>query len=367
VGTSVLLRGPKPEVDLAVKLIADLDVEGPAQTVLRLYTLKYLHPLQAARALTTAIKGLTVTAAPESYGPRRATLRTQGTDAAAVVGQSSSSQSSQTQDPAEQELSQMGYKARHIILSGPPELVSAALQLLEQVDVPPRQVVIEARVLDLSPEAFRELGFQFNWSSIPFKIPGSSAALDPDANVDSAGQIGKILRGAFNFDVFLNAMEQRRIAKLLANPRLLVLDNEEASFFSGDMLRFRVLANVSEGGLQEFTVREVPVGIALTVRPRVNTEGDITLQVHSMVSTVTALVGPERIPQTASREADTYVRVKDGETIVIGGLIREEEIRTMSKIPGLGDLPVLGNLFRNNRRDRRKSEITVFLTVRLVQ
>ncbi|MBI3909672.1 MAG: hypothetical protein HY320_01905 [Armatimonadetes bacterium] len=362
VDRAIVMSGQQAAVAQVARLFESLDQPRESGTVARTYRLKYLHPKQAADSLTEAFKGLTVTPGPEHYGPRAAQLRTISVEAQGVFGQGGGSGgggSQQSADPSELQLAGAGSKARYVILTGPSELVDAALQLLADVDVAPEQVLIEARVVDVSPEKLREVGLQYEWSPFSFSFPGSEES-------SSAGKFGKLARGAFDFDMVLNLMEERREAKLLANPKIAVLDSEEASIFIGDLLRFRVLASITTGGQQEFTVKEVPVGIALLVRPRVNTGGEITLKVHPTVSTVTGFVGPERIPQTASREADSTIRVKDGETVVIGGLLRDEEVRTMSKVPGLGDLPVLGYLFRNKRTDRRKSEITVFLTTRLL-
>jgi type II secretory pathway component GspD/PulD (secretin) len=145
------------------------------------------------------------------------------------------------------------------------------------------------------------------------------------------------------------------------------VDSEDASIFIGDLLRYRVLQSVTPGGAEQFTVETVPVGVALLVRPRVHDDSEITLKVHPVVSTVTAFIGPERIPQTASREADTTFRMKDGETIAIGGLIREEDLSIMRKVPLLGDLPLLGELFKSRTRNKKKSEVTVFLTARILK
>jgi type II secretory pathway component GspD/PulD (secretin) len=104
----------------------------------------------------------------------------------------------------------------------------------------------------------------------------------------------------------------------------------------------------------------------LLIRPRVNADGNITMRIHPVVSTITA-VDAQNVPQTSSREAETTVMVKDGETMVIGGLIREEEIKTMSKIPILGDLPLIGELFKHRNTNSRKSEILVVITPRIVR
>src|SRR5207248_2462915 len=117
--------------------------------------------------------------------------------------------------------------------------------------------------------------------------------------------VGKFTRAPFNFNVTLEAMEQRRDAKVLARPNVAVIDGEEASIFIGDILRYERLESVTATG-QTFTIETVPVGVALLCRPRVNAGGDITLRIHPVVSNVTAFVGRNRdIPITASREADT--------------------------------------------------------------
>ena len=109
------------------------------------------------------------------------------------------------------------------------------------------------------------------------------------------------------------------------------------------------------------------MGIVLLVRPRVNADGMVTLKVNPVVSTITAFVGPEQLPQTASREANSTIRVHDGDTVAIGGLIQDQDRQTFSKVPILGDLPLIGQLFRNNNHDRKRTDVTIFLTTHLLK
>ena len=173
------------------------------------------------------------------------------------------------------------------------------------------------------------------------------------------------MNSGFNFDATLNTLVQNRTAKILAEPKIQVIDGEDASIFIGDTFRYRVLSSITTGGQQVFDVREVPVGIVLLCRPRVNSDGLVTLKVNPVVSTITSFFGPERIPQTASREANSTIRVRDGETIAIGGLIRDEDRVSITKVPILGSLPLVGQLFRNNFHQKRRTDVTIFLTTRL--
>ena len=109
------------------------------------------------------------------------------------------------------------------------------------------------------------------------------------------------------------------------------------------------------------------MGVALLCRPRV-TDGNITLRVHPVVSTVSGFTGRNNdIPITSSREAESVISMRDGETIAIGGLLREEELKILTKIPILGDLPFLGELFRHRNNTKKKSEVTIFLTAKLMK
>jgi type II secretory pathway component GspD/PulD (secretin) len=161
-------------------------------------------------------------------------------------------------------------------------------------------------------------------------------------------------------------MITRREAKLLASPRVQVIDNDDANIFIGDTIRSQIALS---GGISGTSIQifEFPIGIILLVRPRINDDGNITLRVHPVVSTITAIDPQTNIPQSSAREAETTVMVKDGETIVIGGLIREEMTKTVEEVPLLSRLPLIGELFRKRSDRQRRSEILVFITTRILK
>jgi type II secretory pathway component GspD/PulD (secretin) len=227
------------------------------------------------------------------------------------------------------------------------------------VDIAPIQVEIEARILDVNRA--NELTAGINWG------PSSNISIGEDA--PRAGfRFGRFSRVPLQIPGSLNYQEILGRSKTLANPRISVIDNEEASIFIGEVRRFPVTALASTAANQTFVVEveEVPVGIALLVRPRVNNEtGEITMNIKPAVSTVTSLV--QGIPQTATREASTTLRARDGETIVIGGLISDQESKSLQQVPILGQIPIIGELFRNRTNRRTRSEIVLFLTPRLLR
>jgi type II secretory pathway component GspD/PulD (secretin) len=240
------------------------------------------------------------------------------------------------------------------------------MKVLALMDTPPVQMTVEAKIVDTSPEYTANIGVEWKWNPFEFiERPKQSGGGTPDTRPLPVGPLGfgDYGRVQFNPTATLNALITDKKAKLLANPSITVINDQDASIFIGDTLRFQALAQSAPTTGAVYTVVEVPVGIILLVHPRVNDDGHITLRVRPVVSTVGNFVNG--LPQTSAREAETTVRVKDGDTLVIGGLIREEDSRTITKVPLLGDLPLVGKLFRNDLRNKRRSEIMVFLTIKL--
>ncbi len=398
---ALVLEGT-PDILAQAKAVLDtIDLAGATQRIIKLYNLKYLHPHQAASTLGRFYPELAIQAGTESLVPTRASFRPLGIEterafsqqglqggssgntallgggsagggttpngggaggagsgagpggAAGAAGGAGGGQTGLSLDSP-------GSRSRVLILAGPAGDIEAALKLLGQLDVKPPQVLIEARVVDLSPSRLRELGFK--WDPQRFGLLENNGEKAPLS-------IGGYSRTPFNIGIDLDAQDTVTEFKVLARPNVTVVDGEEASIFIGDIIRFERLSSVSDTGNQIFTIESVPVGVALLCRPRVNEEnGHITLRIHPVVSSVTAFTGRNNdIPQTATREAESTLVVKDGETIALGGLLREQDIRTMTSIPYLSRIPFFGELFKHRRVEKRKSEVTIFMTVKMAK
>jgi type II secretory pathway component GspD/PulD (secretin) len=277
---------------------------------------------------------------------------------------------------AEERRAKEGDRAKILVLSGTAEQLDAAFKLLEKVDIPPRQVMVDVKVVDTSPERAEELGLQWNWTRFGFYEATPGTQVDTANSTGLGGDFtrfftrplgfGQLSRVPWSFQSILSAMITRREAKLLASPRVQVIDNDDANIFIGDTIRSQIALS---GGISGTSIQifEFPIGIILLVRPRINDDGNITLRVHPVVSTITAIDPQTNIPQSSAREAETTVMVKDGETIVIGGLIREEMTKTVEEVPLLSRLPLIGELFRKRSDRQRRSEILVFITTRILK
>jgi type II secretory pathway component GspD/PulD (secretin) len=390
-GGAIGLSGISAQVDAARGMLRKLDDDtsgAPQVGVHRIYTIRYSSAGVLRTFLEKTMTGVTAVAGPEQYAPPQPNFRplSGATSSSAGGGSSGSSGSSSggsggsggssggssegATGGAGGEATKAGGpdRSRVLVLSGPAEEVESALRLLGEVDTPPQQVMIEVKVVDISTDKAVDLGVKWDWSPLNFlEYPAGTLLKDvlpSQPHTSTGNRLTSFSKVPFTFQAILSAMVTRREAKILAKPSIQVLDNDDANIFIGDTLR----TQVSQSGITGTTVQvfEFPVGIILLVRPRVNVDGQITMRVHPVVSTVTG-IGAGNLPQTSTREAETTVRVKDGETMVIGGLIRDEMSKVVQEVPFLAKLPLVGELFRSNSTTHRKSEIMVFITPHLVK
>jgi type II secretory pathway component GspD/PulD (secretin) len=356
----LLLEGTLPQLAQAKTLITSLDIQGSSPRMVRSYKLKYAHAVQAQKTLQALFPNLIIQPGLEVAAPAKANLDTISQDAQKALTTGTTQAQQDTNDSTQALNKEVGAKARTLIMAGPAEEVDQATQILTSLDVAPQQILIEARLVETSPENTKNLGFLYEWSDFSLFESGRGGR--------EPWQFGPWKRAPFDFNIQLKAMEEQRMAKVLAKPNIAVIDGEEASVFIGDILRFERLSSVTDNGQQIFTIESIPVGVALLCRPRVNEDGNIMLRVHPVVSTVSRFVGRRQdIPVTTTREASSTLIMRDGETVAFSGLIRDEDIKTLTKIPFLGDLPVLGQLFRHRLHTRNKSEVSVFITARILK
>jgi type II secretory pathway component GspD/PulD (secretin) len=264
-----------------------------------------------------------------------------------------------------------------ILLSGATADIVRAREILTQVDVRVPQLQFEARVMDINRDDSRQLGIRYNFSQpvgigeANFQKQGTQGGVVAPANPLTTARdlsFGAIYRTPFGITANLDALENNNRARTLANPSLAALDGQPAAVFIGDQIKYVINIQQTPQG-QNVTTETALVGITLKVTGRSSPDGTITLYVHPEVSSISSylpLANGISLPQIASRYVDTTIRVKDGETVAIGGLIQEADIRNIQKVPFLGDLPFFGQLlFRSTNTTKRKSEVVVFITSRI--
>lgn len=249
-----------------------------------------------------------------------------------------------------------------IIVEDTAERMNKIDELLKNLDVVPRQVLIEARILEVRLGDDTQLGV--DWSNVfkggdaSYTISGANFASRPDTS-GSAGLFFEIVTP--HFDMFLNALQKKGDLKTLATPKLLALDNREAEIIIGGRLGFRVTTTINQVTTE--SIEFIDVGTMLKLTPRISDDGYILLSIRPEVSEGVINQG---LPTKTTTAVTTRVIIRDGESIFIGGLIRDRKEKTIQRIPILGAVPFIGALFGNTTDSVSRTETVVMITPHIV-
>jgi len=241
-----------------------------------------------------------------------------------------------------------------VVLSAPAPVLRKFREDVEQFDIPAAQIMLDVLVVEFTDIDFDEFNAQFGWSNQNLGITTDSltgqTVLTAVADLPS------------EFFVELQALARAQKARVRANPRVATVSGRPASVFIGQEQYLSTPVSGPYGGSQN----SISAGVRLSMTPLTGGAGEIILDLNVEVSTLGAPDPTTGLPNKTTRSADTTVRVHDGDTIIIGGLGQEELRMTRRKIPLLGDIPIIGQLFRSKRREQTKVDLAVFITANLL-
>lgn len=288
--------------------------------------------------------------------------------------------------------------ANAIVISATPDVQRTLGEVIRQLDVRRQQVLVEAVIVEISDTAAQRLGVQLflsglQGSNIPFAvtnysniapnmnlIAGAIAAdrggasddvvqnLRDAAIASIAGSTGALAGGVVSnsnaiFGAIVTAVRSDNQSNILSTPSIMTLDNQEARILVGQEIPVTTGEALSNNFDNTFrTVQRQNVGITLEVRPQINAGGSIKLDIRQEVSSIAGPVSDDFQDLILNkREIETTITVDDGEIVGIGGLLDDNERRTLERVPLLGDIPLIGNLFRSRGRTRGRTNLMVFI------
>lgn len=258
-----------------------------------------------------------------------------------------------------------------LIVRTSPQNLAAIQRIIEEMDKFRPQVLIRVLITEVTLDKRTEFGVEGFWSNkFSTGEPDARQRFSTDFNMGSTG-FTYLLTGD-EFEANLRAFAEEGKLKVLATPRVLVLDNQTANITVGKLVPFITQSNQTANGNIINTVQYQQIGIILRVTPHVNPDGLVTMIVHPEVSDLASENESVVIQQGVTARtfnqnaADTTVAVKHGSTVILGGLIREFEDTAERKIPILGDIPILGYLFGTTVKEKRRRELMIFITPHVV-
>ncbi|MFW5972246.1 MAG: type II secretion system protein GspD [Bacillota bacterium] len=247
-----------------------------------------------------------------------------------------------------------------LLATGTQSQLSYLQEYIEKIDTKTPQIVVEALIVEFTNNSIDDTG-------IDFGIENDVG--DGEKETIFTSSVGELTLNSImdlNSDFYLkiNAMVDNNNATIKARPNITTLNGQQANIDVSDVNYYAIKKN-NEDGSSETTYESYNAGISLEVTPWVSSSGEITMKLHPTVSDIKSGSGDGPKP-LGKREVNTTVRVKDGNTIVIGGLIQDTGSFAESKVPILGDIPYIGQLFKNDSEELRQTELVMFITPRVL-
>jgi len=271
------------------------------------------------------------------------------------------------------------WRQNSLMVMAPPEYRASVVQMIEALDKPGRQVLIAGVVCEISRDDATALGLRWAAGTITPTNRDNAISIGPSGTSSQTitGTKNDLLPSLFdtsvlnvgtNLNVLLQALNEKTGVNILSEPRIFTSDNQEAEFFDGQDIPFITNSQTNTQGnlVQSFDYRAV--GIQLKIRPRITVNRDIDLQVNLQLSSIApggqSTFGGFIVDR---RETTTQLILGDAQTVVISGILRAEDSDVVRKVPILGDIPLLGALFRSTEKEKRTTELLVFITPLVVE
>lgn len=257
-----------------------------------------------------------------------------------------------------------------IIVVATPENMELIKQILAQLDKIPEQVMIETMIIEATLDSSSQFGVE--WKYAQANALGNNTGTGTSEGNFGLGSASPLPQG-FRYTLtngaltgFINMLQTDKKFQVLSTPRIFTSNGIQAEINISQSIPYVLSTRTDTSGALTYNYAFQDVGIVLTVTPRITSNGYVTMEVTQTANDLQGFTD-FNAPIVNQRQADTTVSVKDGETIILGGIIRKDISTTVKKLPLLGDIPILGNLFRSTSKSNVKTELLVFLTPRVVK
>jgi len=363
---SVLLRGQSGVLDQIKEVISKLDSSTPKNSNLRVIYLKYAN----AEEIASILKEISDTL--ETEGVSTGTVRKKNTNIS------------------------FHKETNALIISAQPDILESLQSVISQLDIRRAQVLVEALIVELSDSLAKDLGVQYlftgdgenqpvaiqnfgnqdpNLISIIGSETNSNSTLSSNAassllNIQGlAIGVGKMKDDGESFAAILNLVSQDANSNILSTPSVMTMDNEVSSIIVGQEIPITTGETLSSNNSNPFrSVNRQEIGVKLEVKPQINEGNAVKMEINQEVSSVFGPITSNSTDLiTNKRQIQTTVMVETGETIVLGGLIDDDVQESEKKVPVLGNIPVLGKLFKTTSTSRTKRNLIVFLRPTIVR
>jgi len=263
-------------------------------------------------------------------------------------------------------------ESNSIILMGPKDELKYLKELIKKLDIEKQQVYVQAKIIEISQRKLRDVGIKYGIMGGKVTSRGLltfSSALNGGSSI--AFDTTKLGLNVPNIDkglalgATLNLLNENGAANIVSEPSLLCINNKESSLYVGKTISIKTGTTVSSGGVTKDTFKREDIGLTLKIKPRISTGNKVTLEIKTTVEDVDQATTNGQ-PNTSKKDLLTTAIVNNGESIILGGYIKNTKQKTISKIPLLGDIPLLGALFRSETEVKDQINLVIIITPYIV-
>lgn len=357
---TIVVTGPPDTLDIVEKVVKQLDANPAAQQAVFIYKVKNGTAQQLADTLNNLFDGNPNQQSSGGGGGRSSNNRTSNQRGGRQNNQNTSADPNNTDLVGQVDIVAEEDTNSLIILT-PEKNKGRVLSIVEDLDRAVPQVLIKVLIAEVTHDMDQELGVE--WSVFS---DSSSTDLFTDLGLSSitSGLSFSLMKNDIGFT--LKALERTGKLDVLSRPYILAHENQEANITVGQRVPFITRSRTTDAGQVINDIQYESIGIILTVTPHINPDGLVVMDVESEISSISdsTVEISEDLSATVfnTRSARGRVAVQDGQTIVIGGLMQDRYELRVSKVPILGDIPLLGELFKSTRKDKEKTELLIFMT-----
>jgi type II secretory pathway component GspD/PulD (secretin) len=251
-----------------------------------------------------------------------------------------------------------------LVLTGSPYALRLAKGLIDQLDVEQKLVVLDTEILEVDENAAKNLGLSFSTPVITTTVNETTPYAPNGGTPPPFLQFQPLTRSPISFGLNLNLLVQTGKGRVLADPRITTISGRTATIRAGDNIAILTTTGGGTGTVATTQLQTFQTGVTLDITPVVNAGNFITVALHPTVNSLSGV--SNGIPQISTRDTQTTVAMREGQTLVIGGLIQDTTTTTSTKIPLLGDLPLIGKAFRNDTYNRERNELIIAVTPHVV-
>jgi general secretion pathway protein D len=358
---SIVVSGPSDTLEVIAAIIKDLDVDPEQERQVFVYPLKNAEASNLKEILNNLFSEM------QSLNEQGSSSTGQRFQGPAMGPGAQTSQDTGNGDLSDEAYFEADEQTNSLLVMTSSKNYTKIKPIIKQLDKPLGQVLIKVLFAEVTHSDSVDLGTEF--SVLNMRSDGDSTLFSTDFGIasQSSGLVVKAVEG--DLTMTLRALQEVGKLNILSRPYILTSDNQTATITVGEEVPFIRNTRTTETGQTINTIEYEDIGIILEVTPSINPEGLVTMDVTPEISATTGKTVPisEAVNAAvfAKRSSQTRVVVRDGQTIVIGGLIEDESTETVRKVPLIGDIPILGALFQRTVQDKSKTELLIFLTPRV--